>query len=210
MSDTDARPSRPRDDPERALTPRFRAPATPPENPEEPATTLATGDSPPVGRATLATTTANRPFLPLLRRGAGSESPDSADRPAIGPTGRTGTSTAGDDGDLGEPSKVSKANVIALVAGIIAVAATAANVAVRWQLKRQLRQPSKRQRREIAAPAARILMRHADMAKLAPDLVDALDLAAATGAYVGDGPLLQPLNHTADSGLPDDLNQEDL
>lgn len=203
MSDTDDRPS-PRDDPERGLTPRFRAPVTPPE---EPATTLATGDNPPEG-ATLATGTANRPFLPLLRRGAGSESPDSGDRTVSGPTGRTGTSTTGDDDDLGKPPEVSRANVIALVGGILAVVATVANVAVRFQMKRQLRQPTKRQRREIAAPAARILMRHAELSRLSKDLVDVLDLAAATGAYVGDGALLQPLNTAAGSGLPDDLNQE--
>jgi hypothetical protein len=84
------------------------------------------------------------------------------------------------------------------------VAAAAATV-VRWRLQRTLRQPTKTQRGDIAAPLARIALRHADLSWLNKDLADALEAGNAVGAYINDGDLLLPLH--PDAGVPDDLQE---
>ena len=58
---------------------------------------------------------------------------------------------------------------------------------------RELRRPTDEDRAAIAAPLARIARRHVPAAALGPDLLDVIDVAGATSAYIGDGPLTYSL-----------------
>lgn len=107
---------------------------------------------------------------------------------------RTLTSSAG------KAPKPSTAETARLVAGLLGLAVAGVALVVRWR-GRDLRRPTKTQVDDIAAPVARILMRHVDPLLLSPDLADAALAGSAVGAYLTDGPLLQWLPEQA--GLPD-------
>lgn len=190
MSDTSSPPTRPprrRDDPPRGLVPRF----TPP--PEETELGATTSSSP-------------SPLSPDLQAQA-RQILDRAELDGPGtPPGPTTTSTTGDD----EPPRgkpLSRDEVTGLVVGVLGLVVAVAGGVIRWQTRRRLREPSAKQRRDIAAPLGRILQRRADLSILGPDIGDALQAAAATGAYLGDGPLLHPPDHVIDDGVPDDLQE---
>jgi hypothetical protein len=98
---------------------------------------------------------------------------------------RTGTSTdrrtwrAG-----GDPDKVAM-----VLSGLFALAARFLDrvAAVRG---RELRQPTKVQRADVAEPLARIAVRHLPLQALNDDLTDAFEALLAVEAYVDDGPLI--------------------
>lgn len=100
---------------------------------------------------------------------------------------------------------VTTAEATALMIGVLGVITAGAAFLVQWRLGRKLREPTTGQRRDIATPLGRILMRRADLALLGPDIADLLQAGAATGAYLGDGPLLHPLH--PDAGVPADLQE---
>lgn len=108
----------------------------------------------------------------------------------------TGTSSA---------SKPTPAQTTRLVVGLLGLAAAAAAGLIRWRLQRRLRQPTRQEKIDIAAPLARIGLRHADLSWLNADLADLLDAGTATGVYLTDGPLLLPLE--PDAGVPADLQE---
>jgi hypothetical protein len=116
--------------------------------------------------------------------------------PRLDASDRTQTSTPG------KAPKPSAAETARLVAGLLGLAVAGAAVLVRWR-RRDLRRPAKDQLDDVAAPIARILMRHVDPALLSPDLADAAMAGAALGAYLTDGPLLLPL--PVDAGVPSEL-----
>lgn len=121
------------------------------------------------------------------------------DRPARRPAGaatRTGTSSAGTD-------LPTAAETAALIAGLLGLALVGVAAVIRWRGRRQLRQPTKGQMHDIAAPLARIALRHVPAELLNPDLADAASAGAAFAAYVNDGPLIEPVY--VDAGLPADL-----
>lgn len=186
MSATSPDPSDPRrkDDPVRAVVPTFRAP------PGEPEGTLTSG-SPPDQPQGPAATAAPVDAPPL---------PGRVDQPSA----RTATSTTGDDG----PAKpLSSGEITGLMVGVLGLVVTIAGAVVRWQARgRRLREPTATQTRAVAAPLGRILARRADLARLGPDIGDALQAAAAAGAYLGDGPLL--IGDVVDDGVPPDLQEE--
>ena len=179
------------DDPTRNLVPTFSRPPTPPPDPETPPTP-SPGAAPPSPQP--GSQTARR----LLADGdvGPSELAPRRPDPDIADT-RTGTSSTG------KPPTTAEAT--ALIIGILGVVATGAALLVRWRAQRKLREPTAGQRRDIATPLARILMRRADLSMLGPDIGDLLQAGAATGAYLGDGPLLGPL-HT-EPGIPDNLQE---
>jgi len=68
-----------------------------------------------------------------------------------------------------------------------------------------LRQPTEDQAEGMAKPLARLALRHVPAHLLNADLLDILSFGAATGAYLNDGPLTEPLYE--DPGIPDDLQE---
>lgn len=181
-----------RDDPPRALLPTF---TPPPEAPEDPS---PADPSQPPSPADPSPRPADLPLTPAeaarLRQRFG-EFPEPSTR---GEGTRTQTSSAS--------SEVSLAEATGLVIGLLGVVVTVAGAIVRWQAKRRLREPTQTERRNIATPLARIARRHVDMSVFGEDTGDLLQFAAATGAYVGAGPLLQPLDRV-DPNVPADINQ---
>ncbi len=104
-------------------------------------------------------------------------------------------------------SKPSAAEATALMVGVVGLVVTGVAFVVRLRTRRKLREPTAQQRRDIAAPLGRILLRRADLTLLGPDIADLLQAGAATGAYLGDGDLLGPLH--PDAGVPDNLQEFD-
>lgn len=175
------------DDPVRNLIPAFAAPpmmTLPPEGSPDPSPSQ---DPPP---AESPRTTRTRRLLP--DGAAGPDAPPSP-RPDDEPT-RTAISSV---------SKPSAAEATALMVGVLGLVVAGAAFVVRLRTRRKLREPTSQQRRDIAAPLGRILLRRADLTLLGPDIADLLQAGAATGAYLGDGDLLGPLD--LDAGIPDDL-----
>lgn len=181
----------PRDEPIRALAPTFRNPAPTPEEP-----TPAEG---------LAQRTPGEPSNPLprmsQREAATVERIGRGLRELDEPATRTGTSSRASD----QPTE---AEVTKLLIGLLALGVAGVGWLVRARMQRKLRRPTDRQARDIAGPVARILLRRLDMVRLAPDLGDALEAAAAAGNYIGDGPLLQPAA-PPDPNLPAGINQSE-
>jgi len=164
-----------------SLLPRFRQPPNPPP-PEASPTPAPAGANP-------------HPSQPgrLYR-------PDESARPE--PT-RTETSS---DGDVHKPTPGEAA---ALAIGVMGIVFAGAAFVVRWRTRRRLREPSKQQLTDIASPLGRILLRHADLGWLSADISDGLKSAAATGAYLNDGPLLLA-GDDIDPGIPPNLQEEQL
>lgn len=127
------------------------------------------------------------PFDPSSHR------PDLDDRPAT----RTATSSAGTEPRPASPKETAK-----LVAGLLGLLMLGVAGLVRWSRRGrvQLRQPTPEQLDDIAAPLARIAMRHVPAALLTPDLVDAGLAGAAVANYVNDGQLVAPVD--VDPGVP--------
>lgn len=119
--------------------------------------------------------------------------------PRLGPGDTlTETSSIGD--------KPTAAETTALAVGVLAVVVAGCAFLVRRRMGRKLREPSKQQSTDIAAPLGRILLRHADLAWLNKDIADGLKAAAAAGAYLNDGPLIQ--YDGVDAGVPTNLQEE--
>ena len=179
------------DDPVRNLLPTFAAPPlTAVEEPPtpDPLTTpsVLPSHSPKAGLGTGKTRR-------LLPDGAAWPDEQPSRRPDDEPT-RTVISSA---------SKPSTAEATALMVGVLSLVVAGAAFVVRLRTRRKLREPTSMQRRDIAAPLGRILLRRADLSLLGPDIADLLQAGAATGAYLSDGDLLGPLD--IDAGVPDDL-----
>jgi hypothetical protein len=133
--------------------------------------------------------------------GSGSGFLAGPDRPRPADPSPTATSSAG-----GKPSK---AETAALFAGLIGLLVPAAALVVRWRTRRKLRRPSTRQIDDMAAPLARIALRHADLDWLNADLTDMIHTGSALGAYLSDGPLLE--GPDIDPGIiPGDFQEEPL
>jgi len=113
---------------------------------------------------------------------------------------RTETSS---DGDVHKPTPSEAA---ALMVGLVGILVAGASFLVRMRTRRKLREPTRQQTTDVAAPLGRILLRHADLAWLGPDIADGIKAAAATGAYLNDGPLL--LGDAVDPGIPDHLQED--
>lgn len=157
------------DDPRSRLQvlPTFRQPDPPPPPPP--------GSSP--------TTTDPDPGLDPVLAGDGwlDEPPHPRrDRPAT----RTTTSSGGS-------AKPSVSDTAALVAGLLGLVVVGVAGLVKWRARRKLRRPTDGELDDIAAPLARIALRHADLSWLNADLADALKAGSAVGAYVNAGPLLE-------------------
>lgn len=141
--------------------------------------------------------------LPTFRQPPGSQDPELATEPATSPSdpdqaageheplspmsepphARTRTSSAG----RGDPRVAGR-----LFAGLLAIlSGTAAWVF--YRRGRHLRQPTPRQLDDIGQPLGRILVRYLPLDVVGPTLVDATEAAAATHAYLLDGPLVEPV-----------------
>lgn len=128
------------------------------------------------------------------RSGTQTPRPDPGDTPTT-IWGSTGESKPGDPKALGD-----------LAAAVIGMAFLGAAFVVRQRRRRKLRQPSKRQLRDIGAPLGRIAARHVTGDWLNDDLTDALDAGSALAAYLAEGPMT--VTDRPDEGLPANLNQE--
>lgn len=183
------------DDPVRNLLPQFAGP--PLTNPEEPPTLSPDPLSPGPGPAAAVRPIPKGRTRRLLPDDA-SDGPDGPEYPRQDhPPTPTDTSSP-----ASKPSPAVTAGLIAAAIGMVAVAGAAV---VKWRLQRTLRTPTEPQRGSIAAPLARIALRHVDLAWLNKDLADVLTAGNAIGDYVNDGPLLQPLH--PDAGVPDNLQE---
>ena len=104
------------------------------------------------------------------------------------PLGRrvTPTRTSTRSEEPADPATVTQA-----VAGILLALAALGG----WLLSRRglrLRRPTPEQAAEMAEPLTSIAIRHVDASVFGPDVIDVARIAAATGSYAGDGPLLTP------------------
>lgn len=171
------------------VIPAFRAPAPSQPDPDLPKDPPGPTASPGPGPAE-----SPRPWSPNgsglnLLGGPRSRRPDAEPTPTV---------TSASTGD--RPStRVSAGDMAMVVAGGLAVLGMAAAALIRWQLRRKLRQPTKRQCDQMAAPIARIVVRHGALRMVPEDLGDVLELGAAIGNYINDdAPLLSSL--TPDPG----------
>lgn len=95
----------------------------------------------------------------------------------------TRTATSGGTGD---PAVT--AQLVSSLAALVA-AATGFMVA---RSGRSLRRPTRRHLDDFGKPVGRILARHFDLTRLAPDLADGIDAGVVVGDYVAGGPLILP------------------
>ena len=116
------------------------------------------------------------------------------------PATRTGTSSRDSDDD-----GPSTADTTALIAVVVVGVALGVGALIRWRVQAKLRPPTRPQAKDIAAPIARIAKRHLDLSWLNADLKDVIEAGVATGAYLDDGPLLEPIY--PDAGVPDNLQE---
>lgn len=99
---------------------------------------------------------------------------------------RTGTSSRGSGGKGdGDPVEAGK-----LVAGLLGLALAIAAGLLKRSSRRVLRTPTKSQLKDISDPLGRMLVRHADMSALGPDLTDFIQAGSATGAYLTEDRLI--------------------
>lgn len=123
----------------------------------------------------------------------------------------TKPATPGDDTRTGTSSRRSGGDPVAagkLVAGILGLVAGVTAGLLRRR-GRELRMPTKTQLRDVGDPVGRMLVRHADLSLLGPDLGDFIEAGSATGNYLTEDRLTKPL--PADPGYvgdPDNYNQE--
>lgn len=176
-------------------------------SPQSPETTTEESTSPPpatesTGRAEPPRVTVGLPRVARRRQtldplpetatveDAGDVVPAEQAGPSVSdPSGPRTTSSGGEP-----PAKVDPAIVAGAVAAVIGIVATIAGAVLqRLPRPRELRRPTEDDRAAIAAPLARIARRHAPAVALGPDLLDVIDVAGATSAYLTDGPLTYPL-----------------
>ncbi len=180
-------PARPRK--RTASLPTFHQPQTPPPDPAphlEPATETRPREIlPPPGAAVFGDGDSDvQRDLPIPRLARGALISTSA--------------TTDDDEDQVDPKLVAAA-----LAAIIGIAVTVAAVLVkRARRGYTLRRPRKSDVRAVARPLSDILLRHAAITKLSPDLVDGIEIAGAVGRYIEEGPLTVV---DVDANLPDDI-----
>jgi hypothetical protein len=113
---------------------------------------------------------------------------------------RTTTSTRRKSG--GDPRQVAQ------VIGGLLVLLTATLALLANQRGRTFRQPTVRERDDIAQPLARIAVRHLPLDALGPDLADATMAAVALHGYVMAGPLTPPISADSPAGDFNNLHQE--
>jgi len=123
-------------------------------------------------------------------------------RPGAGT--RTGTSSAGELDDNEPVQKPSAAEVTTVAVGLLGLVVAGAVALTRWRTGRKLREPTRQQRHDIAAPISRIILRHSDLSWLNKDLADVLAAGTAVGAYVNEGPMLE-----GPATNPGEIPQED-
>jgi hypothetical protein len=97
--------------------------------------------------------------------------------------------------------KPTHAETTALVVGLVLAVGSIAGAVIRWRTRKELRRPTDGQADRIAAPLARIGLRHLPAHLLNADLMDGISAGAALGVYLNDGPLL--FERAQD--IPDDL-----
>lgn len=88
-------------------------------------------------------------------------------------------------------SAVTAATLAKTLTGGLLIVAALASWALRWR-NRELRRPTHGELHEITAPAARIMLRHVDVAleaRLLQDAADACDAAAGLVAYLETDPI---------------------
>lgn len=126
------------------------------------------------------------------------------ERPPLRPD-RNGTRTATSD-STGDVPKASAKETAKLVAGLLGLVVAGVATLVRLRRGVQLRRPTVGELDDVAAPLARIAVRHVPAGMLTNDLADVAAAAAATGAYLSVGPLIEAV--FVDAGLPDDVQGE--
>lgn len=116
------------------------------------------------------------------------------------PSPRTRISTSRKPG--GDPVMVAQVlgGLLLLLTGTLAVLAS--------RQGKTFRQPTPRQRDDIAEPLARIAVRHLPLEALGPDLADATAAAVSVHSYVMAGPLTAKQTAARSAGEFSDLNQE--
>lgn len=174
------------DDPPRNLLPTFAQPTPPPATDPDPSQAQEWGTPGPWAET-------------MIGPGNGRTEPGTP-RPDDGPT-RTPISSVG---------KPATGDITKVLVGLLGLAVVGAAWLVRVRTGRKLREPTKTQRHDIAAPIGEILLRHFDLALLTPDLKNALEAATAAGAYIGDGPLLEGPAGPPAPDLPPDLQEAPL
>lgn len=113
----------------------------------------------------------------------------------------TGTSASLTDR---EAKKLTPQLAVALIGAGFAIAGWMVST---WKRGQKLREPTKDQAKDIGQPLGRILARHVPAEWLNADLIDAIEMTAATGNYLNDGPLLAA--HRTNPGLPADLTPQE-
>lgn len=115
---------------------------------------------------------------------------------------RTGTSSAG--------SKPTQTEVAGLVVGLLGLLVSGIAFLVQLRAGRGviMRRPTRDESRDIAAPLARIALRHADLSLLGPTVADVIAAGGATGAYLTNGPLLG-YDGSVDDGVPPNLQEDE-
>jgi hypothetical protein len=79
-----------------------------------------------------------------------------------------------------------------LLIGVLGLVVAGAAFALRQWARRELRKPTKAQEERIAAPLARIALRHVPAHLLNATLMDTLTAGGAVGVYLNDGPITTP------------------
>lgn len=125
--------------------------------------------------------------------------------PRAGRTGISGTDDPDDSDGEGVDPKVVAGLAVALLTALVTIAAVAVK---RTRPRRKLRRPTVAQLRAVGRAGADIAMRHLEITRLSPDLVDAIKIAGTVGDYLEDGPVTLP-DGPGDPGIPHDLHQED-
>lgn len=124
-------------------------------------------------------------------------------RDPSGPDSRTGTSSTG--------RPATPEQTAAAIAGLLGLAllgvAGLVRLLARPRGRRTLRKPTEEQLDDVAAPLARIVLRHAPSGLLSQDLMDGAAAGAAFATYATDGRLIVPVD--VDPGVPVDLATTD-
>lgn len=96
---------------------------------------------------------------------------------------------------------------IALMIGLLGALFAGVGILTRVRRGYRLRQPTKRDLRDMAEPLASIALRHLPAALINGDLADAAAVAAALSSWAEAGPILEPSD--VDAGVPTNLQGGD-
>lgn len=173
-----------------AALPTFRPPSSPPD----PSTTQA-----PDLDLVLDPTATGLP--PAADPGGGHDVGLARDLPIPKPV-RSDTPTPASD-----TSDIDPKLVVGLAVALLGIAVSAIAVLVtRARPARKLRKPSTGQVKAFAEPVTDILLRHIEITRLHPSLVDGVKAAGALGGYLEEGPLTLPADPPP-AGVPHDLQE---